>query len=120
MSLKLFFFFLLQISERLCFYYFDDGGQVVCRGCYKSFKTWLNYRMHFNTLSCHTTEANYKLNTYNDIYKKYKLKKAKTKKKINDRLSAAQLMDLETLNTRKTRKRYNCYNLLILKNFNLV
>lgn len=76
--------------------------------------------MHFNTLSCHTTEANYKLNTYNDIYKKYKLKKAKTKKKINDRLSAAQLMDLETLNTRKTRKRYNCYNLLILKNFNLV
>lgn len=62
--------------------------------------------MHFNTFSCHTTETNYKLNTYNDVYKKYKLRKAKTKKRINDRLSAAQLMDLETLNTRKTRKRY--------------
>jgi len=96
-----------NICERVCFYYFDDNAQVICRGCYKSFKTWLNYRMHFNTLLCHTTETNYKLNTYNDVYKKYKLKKAKTKKKINDRLSAAQLMDLETLNTRKTRKR--CY-----------
>lgn len=62
--------------------------------------------MHFNTFSCHITETNYKLNTYNDVYKKYKLRKAKTKKRINDRLSAAQLMDLETLNTRKTRKRY--------------
>ncbi|XP_015368539.1 PREDICTED: uncharacterized protein LOC107165007 [Diuraphis noxia] len=97
----------INICERVCFYYFDDDAQVVCRGCYKTFKTWLNFRLHFNTLSCHTTETNYKLNTYNDVYKKYKLKKAKTKKKINDRLSAAQLMDLETLNTRKTRKR--CY-----------
>lgn len=79
---------------------------MICRGCYKGFKTWLNFRMHFNT-ACHTTETNYKLNTYNSIYKKYKLKKAKTKKRMNDRLSAAQLMDLETLNTRKTRKRYN-------------
>ncbi|XP_022177319.1 uncharacterized protein LOC111038502 [Myzus persicae] len=96
-----------NICERVCFYYFDDDAQVICRGCYKSFTTWLNFRLHFNTLSCHTTETNYKLNTYNDVYKKYKLKKAKTKKKMNDRLSAAQLMDLETLNTRKTRKR--CY-----------
>ncbi|XP_060869866.1 uncharacterized protein LOC132944507 [Metopolophium dirhodum] len=96
-----------NICERVCFYYFDDESQVICRGCYKSFKTWLNFRLHFNTLSCHTTQTNYKLNTYNDVYKKYKLKKAKTKKKMNNRLSAAQLMDLETLNTRKTRKR--CY-----------
>lgn len=78
---------------------------MVCRGCCKRFVTWLDFRKHFNIL-CHTTESNYKLNTYNDVYKKYKLRKAKTKKKINDRLSAAQLMDLETLNTRKTRKRY--------------
>lgn len=63
--------------------------------------------MHLDTPLCHTTEINYKLNTYNAVYKKYKFKKAKTKKKINDRLSAAQLMDPETLNTRKTRKRYN-------------
>lgn len=82
---------------------------MICRGCYGSFKTWLDFRKHFNTLSCHTTETNYKLNTYNDVYKKYKLRKAKTKKRINDRLSAAQLMDLETLNTRKTRKRYNFF-----------
>lgn len=96
----------INLCERVSFYYFDDDAQVICRGCYKRFKTWLNFRMHFNTLSCHTTETNYKLNTYNDVYKKYKLKKAKTKKK-NDRLNAGQLMDLETLNTRKTRKR--CY-----------
>lgn len=90
----------------MCFYYIDDDAQVICRGCYKSFKFWLEYRMHFTTILCHITEAAYKLNTYNEVYKKYKLRKAKTKKRINDRLSAAQLMDLETLNTRKTRKRY--------------
>ncbi|VVC43024.1 Hypothetical protein CINCED_3A011210 [Cinara cedri] len=95
------------VCERLCFYYFDDDAKVtICRGCCKRFTTWLDYRKHFN-LSCHTTETNYKLNTYNEVYKKYKLRKAKSKKRINDRLSAAQLMDLETLNTRKTRKR--CY-----------
>jgi len=95
------------ICERLCFYYFDDDAQVICRGCYGSFKTWLDFRLHFN-ISCQISETDYKLNTYNDVYKKYKLRKAKTKKKINDRLSVAQqLMDIETLNTRKTRKR--CY-----------
>lgn len=80
---------------------------MICRGCYKHFLTWVQYRIHLSTPLCYTTETNYKLNTYNAVYKKYKCKKAKTKKKINDRLSAAQLMDLETLNIRKTRKRYS-------------
>jgi len=79
---------------------------VICRSCYRSFKTWLDFRMHFNIPSCQISEINYKMNTYNDVYKKYKLRKAKTKKKINDQLSAAQLMDIEMLNIRKTRKRY--------------
>lgn len=61
--------------------------------------------MHFNAL-CHISETNYKLNTYNDVYKKYKLRRAKNQKKIDDRMSFDQLMDPETLNMRKTRKRY--------------
>lgn len=83
---------------------------MICRGCYKSFKTWLDFRKHFNNISCHITETNYKLNTYNDIYRKYKSRKTKTNKRIKDRLNAAQLMDFETLNTRKTRKRYKYFN----------
>lgn len=101
------FCYVFQVCERLCFYYLDDKAHVICRGCYKRFVTWLEFRKHFDRLLCHITEINYKLNTYSEVYKKYKLKKAKTKKKINDCLNAAQLMDLETLNIRKTRKRYN-------------
>jgi len=99
--------FVFKICEGICFYYFDDDGRVICRRCYKKFNKWFNYRLHFNTLLCHTTLTDYKLNTYNDVYKKHKLKKSKTKKKIDNHLSASKLMDLETLYTRKTRKRYN-------------
>jgi len=80
---------------------------VICRRCHKKFNKWFNYRLHFNKLSCHTTLINYKLNTYNDVYKKYKLKNSKNKKKLNKHLSDSKLMDLETLNTRKTRNRYS-------------
>ncbi|XP_050436151.1 uncharacterized protein LOC126842947 [Adelges cooleyi] len=95
------------INESECFYYFDDNLQVICRGCFNNFSSWLEYRKHFTPNCCYTTRSEYKMNTYNDVYKIYKLKKAKSKKRINNRLSVAHLMDYETLNTRKTRKR--CY-----------
>ncbi|XP_050522489.1 uncharacterized protein LOC126895064 [Daktulosphaira vitifoliae] len=97
----------INICDRVCFYYYDDNSEVICRGCFNNFSSWLEFRKHFTSTFCSTTKSHYKFNTYNDVYKNYKLKKAKTKKKINDCLSAAHLMDFETLNTRKTRKR--CY-----------
>lgn len=93
------------MDESKCFYFYDDNGQVVCRCCYKSFLTWLNYKMHFNT-SCHISVADYKLNTYNEVYKKYKLNSTKNKIKTWDYWSSAQQIDPITINNRRTRNKY--------------